>query len=141
MAELGYLAIAPNLYSRKTEVFTEQNIASAMRRFWSLLPERRADLKAINELVNALPLIEREIVRELVINRNATEERMIKDIVGMYNYVKGMYKVEKMGIIGFCMGGGLTFEALTKVPFDASVIYYGRNPGNISDVAKVKGRY
>ncbi|MGC9152776.1 MAG: dienelactone hydrolase family protein, partial [Vulcanisaeta sp.] len=27
LAELGYLAVAPNLYSRRADIFTEQNIA------------------------------------------------------------------------------------------------------------------
>ena len=139
LARLGYLAVAPNLYSRRADIFTEQNIAGVMRRFWSLPPERRADPKAISELMGSLSPIEREIVQELVTNRDATEERMIKDIVDTYNYVKSTYKVEKVGIIGFCMGGGLAFEASTKAPFDASVIYYGRNPRNINDIAKIKG--
>ena len=33
LACLGYLAVAPNLYSRKADLFTEQNIANVMRRF------------------------------------------------------------------------------------------------------------
>nr|WP_202795174.1 dienelactone hydrolase family protein [Vulcanisaeta moutnovskia] len=78
-------------------------------------------------------------MQELVINRDLTEERMVKDIVDTYNYIKSTYKVEKMGIIGFCMGGGLAFEASTRVPFDATVVYYGRNPRNINDIAKIKG--
>ncbi|GAB6946834.1 dienelactone hydrolase family protein [Vulcanisaeta sp. JCM 16161] len=139
LAGLGYLAIAPNLYSRKADIFTEQNIAEVMRRFWSIPPERRADLKAISELMSSLSPTEREIVQELVINRETTEERMVRDIVDTYNYVKSTYKVERMGIIGFCMGGGLAFEASTRVPFDALVIYYGRNPKNINDIAKIKG--
>ncbi|BDR91084.1 dienelactone hydrolase family protein [Vulcanisaeta souniana] len=139
LAGLGYLAIAPNLYSRNASVFTEQNIAGIMRRFWSLPPERRADPKAINELMSTLSQTEREIVQELAINRETTEERMVRDIVDTHNYVKSTYRVERMGIIGFCMGGGLAFEASTRAPFDASVIYYGRNPRNINDIAKIKG--
>ncbi len=139
LAGLGYLAVAPNLYSRKADLFTEQNIAGVMRRFWSLPLERRADPKAINELMSTLSPTEKEIVRELVINREATEERMVRDIVGTYNYVKSTHNVERMGIIGYCMGGGLSFEASTRIPFNASVIYYGRNPKNINDMAKIKG--
>lgn len=139
LAGLGYLAVAPNLYSRRADVLNEQNIANVMRRFWSLPPEKRADPNAINELMSTLSPTEREIVQELVINRETTEERMVRDIVDTYNYVKSTYNVERMGIIGFCMGGGLAFEASTRVPFDASVIYYGRNPRNISDVAKIRG--
>ncbi len=103
LAGLGYLAIAPNLYSRRADVFTEQNIAGVMRRFWTLPPEKRADPKAINELMNSLSQTEREIVQELVINRETTEERMVKDIVDTYNYIKNTYRVERMGIIGYCL--------------------------------------
>nr|WP_202795175.1 dienelactone hydrolase family protein [Vulcanisaeta moutnovskia] len=54
LAGLGYLAVSPNLYSRRADVFTEQNIAGVMRRFWSLPPERRSDPKAVNELMSSL---------------------------------------------------------------------------------------
>ncbi|MFP3216587.1 MAG: dienelactone hydrolase family protein, partial [Vulcanisaeta sp.] len=72
LASLGYLAIAPNLYSRRADLFTEQNIMTVMRRFWSLPPERRTDINAIREFMNSLTPQEREIVNELVINREST---------------------------------------------------------------------
>jgi len=139
LASLGYLAIAPNLYSRGADVFTEERITGVMRRFWSIPPERRASGEAVAELMRTLTVEEQEIVRELVVDRVKTEERMINDVVAAYNHVKETYGVSKVAVMGFCMGGGLAFEALTRVPFDAGVIYYGRNPRNLEDLAKVKG--
>ncbi|WP_069807825.1 dienelactone hydrolase family protein [Vulcanisaeta thermophila] len=138
LAGLGYLAIAPNLYSRRADLLTEQNIMSVMRRFWSLPPDKRTDPSALGEFMKSLTPTEREIVEELVINRDRTEERMVRDIVDTYNYIQQTHKPSKIGIMGFCMGGGLAFEASTRVPFDATIVYYGRNPRNINDVAKVK---
>jgi carboxymethylenebutenolidase len=43
LASQGYLALAPNLYSRRADLLTEQNIMNVMRRFWSLPPERRTE--------------------------------------------------------------------------------------------------
>ena len=138
LANLGYLAIAPNLYSRRADILTEANIMSVMRRFWSIPPERRSDPNAVREFMNSLSPVERAIVEELVLGREATEERMVKDIEATYSYVKEAYRPGKVGIIGFCMGGGLAFEALTRLPLDAGVIYYGRAPRNLDDVGRIK---
>jgi carboxymethylenebutenolidase len=139
LAGLGYLAAAPNLYSREADLFTEQNIAGVMRRFWSLPPERRTDPKAVAELAASLPPQERRVVEELVLNREATEERMVKDVAALYEHLKEAYRPRRIGIIGFCMGGGIAFEALTRVPIDAGVIYYGRAPKRLEDVANIRG--
>nr|KJR72286.1 MAG: carboxymethylenebutenolidase [Vulcanisaeta sp. AZ3] len=139
LANLNYLAVAPNLYSRKAELLTEQNIANVMKRFWSLPPNKRADENAVKELMNTLTPQERDIVNELVINRETTEERMIKDIEALYKHIKETYKPQRIGVIGFCMGGGLAFEAMTRVPLDAGVIYYGRRPKRLEDIAKIRG--
>ena len=138
LANLGYLAIAPNLYSRRADVLTETNIVTVMRKFWSIPPERRSDPSAIRDFMSGLNPVERTVVEELVLGREATEERMVKDIEATYNYIKDAYKPSKVGIIGFCMGGGLSFEALTRLPLDAGVIYYGRAPRNLDDVSKIK---
>ncbi|ABW02315.1 dienelactone hydrolase family protein [Caldivirga maquilingensis] len=138
LASLGYLAVAPNLYSRRSDVLNESNIASVMRMFWSIPPERRSDPNAIKELINSLSPTERIIAEELVLNRESTEERMVKDIEATFNYIKETYKPIKLGVIGFCMGGGLAFESLTRLPFDAGVIYYGRAPRNLDAIANIK---
>ncbi|AWS00319.1 dienelactone hydrolase family protein [Metallosphaera hakonensis] len=137
LAGLGYVALAPNLYSRNKD-FNEQTISGVMRRFFSLPPEKRGDKEAISKLVEGLSDKEKKIYEELVMNRVATEDRMLKDLEHTYEYLKSM-GLPKIGSIGFCMGGGLAFQISTQVPIDATVVYYGRNPRNLEDIARIKG--
>jgi carboxymethylenebutenolidase len=73
---------------------------------------------------------------------------MVKDLAGGINYLKRQRFVgaSKIGIIGFCWGGGkaLLFTTRSK-DLAASVIYYGDNPSNLEDVknitAPVLGHY
>ena len=71
-----------------------------------------------------------------------------KDLTGGINYLKGQSFVGagKIGVIGFCWGGGkaLMFTTRSK-DLAAAVIYYGDNPANLEDVknitAPVLGQY
>ncbi|AEB95066.1 MULTISPECIES: dienelactone hydrolase family protein [Metallosphaera] len=138
LASLGYTVLAPNLYSRNSELFNERTISGVMRRFFSLPPEKRGDQNAISKLVEGLSEDEKKIYQELVVNRASTEDRMIGDLEASYSYLKGL-GLQKFGGIGFCMGGGLIFQLSTMVPLDATVVYYGRNPRQIEDISKVRG--
>lgn len=80
--------------------------------------------------------------------RKLTDEMITKDLTGAVNYLKGQNFVRgnKIGVIGFCWGGGkaLLFTTRSK-DLAASVIYYGSNPPNLEDVknitAPVLGQY
>ncbi|KRX06470.1 hypothetical protein PPERSA_05083 [Pseudocohnilembus persalinus] len=50
-----------------------------------------------------------------------------KDMQGAANYLKEKLGCTKVGIVGFCMGGALTFAALSAYPdvFSAGSPYYG----------------
>ena len=71
-----------------------------------------------------------------------------KDLIGGINYLKRQSFVgaSKIGVIGFCWGGGkaLMFTTRSK-DLAAAVIYYGDNPANLDDVknitAPVLGQY
>ncbi|BCU66632.1 carboxymethylenebutenolidase [Sulfolobales archaeon HS-7] len=138
LANEGYLAVAPNLYSRKINVLTPENIAGVMRRFWSLPPEKRNDAQAISQLLSTLSEKEKEVYSTLMQNRDSLENQMLDDLKSVHKYVMDS-GAKKIGVIGFCMGGGLSFQISTMVPFDATVVYYGRNPRNIGDISKLKG--
>lgn len=71
-------------------------------------------------------------------NRANTEDRMLGDLQQTYNFLKSE-GLSKFGVIGFCMGGGLSFQLSTQLPFDATVVYYGRNPRRLEDISKIKG--
>ena len=80
--------------------------------------------------------------------RKLDDDTLTKDLTGGINYLKGRSFVgaNKVGIIGFCWGGGkaLLFTTRSK-DLAASVIYYGSNPRNLEDVknitAPVLGQY
>lgn len=142
LAEEGFVAMAPHLYSRKEhyELYTQENIMDAMRPMWSLPPEKRRDQAAIQEMLSKSSETSRKIVNDLMFNRQTFEVTMSKDLVEGYKYLKEKpYSNGKMGVVGFCMGGGLAFQISTMVPFDASVIYYGASPKNLDDLSKLKG--
>ena len=76
------------------------------------------------------------------------QETMFKDLSAATNFLKhqNFVRAEKIGVIGFCWGGGkaLAFTTRSK-DLAASVIYYGDNPRNLDDVknitAPVLGQY
>jgi Dienelactone hydrolase and related enzymes len=138
LASLGYTSLAPNLYSREGDLFSPENISGVMRRFFSIPPEKRGDQEFISRIVAELNEREKRIYETLVVNRASTEDRMLKDLEHGYNYLKSM-GISKYGVIGFCMGGGLSFQLSTQLPFDATVVYYGRNPRSIEDISRLKG--
>jgi carboxymethylenebutenolidase len=58
----------------------------------------------------------------------------VKDLMGAQNYIKGQSFVrsDKIGVVGFCWGGGKTFLFTTQSKeLAASVIYYGPIPENL----------
>jgi carboxymethylenebutenolidase len=67
------------------------------------------------------------------------DEPIIKDLTGAVNFLKAQNFVRpKIGVIGFCWGGGkaLMFTTRSK-DLAASVIYYGDNPRNFEDVKNI----
>ena len=76
------------------------------------------------------------------------QETILKDLAGATSFLKrqNFVRAEKIGVIGFCWGGGkaLAFTTRSK-DLAASVIYYGENPRNLDDVknitAAVLGQY
>ena len=141
LAEQGYVALAPHLYSRKEQfdLFTEENIMDAMRPFWALPPEKRGDQATVKELLSKASENSRKIVNEVMFNRQKMEENMIKDLEYAYRYLFQECNTTKKGVVGFCLGGGLAFQLSTQVEFDASIIFYGANPRKIDDLANIKG--
>ena len=76
------------------------------------------------------------------------DEMFTRDLTGAVNHLNGQnfVRAKKIGVTGFCWGGGraLMFTTRNK-DMAASVIYYGENPRNLEDVknitAPVLGQY
>jgi carboxymethylenebutenolidase len=68
------------------------------------------------------------------------EESITNDLTGAINYLKGQsfVRANKIGVTGFCWGGGNTLLIATRnKDLAAAVVYYGRNPKNLDDVKNV----
>src|SRR5919108_5662229 len=68
------------------------------------------------------------------------EDNLTKDLTGAINYLKGQnfVRANKIGVIGFCWGGGNALLIATRdKDLAAAVVYYGRSPKNLDDVKNI----
>jgi len=140
-AREGYVTVAPNLFTRNGDIMNEKNIESAMRHMWSIPPDKRDDPATIQGFMNILSENERKVANIFFLGREEMEKQMAQDLLDCKNHLQSLDFVvkEKLGIMGFCMGGGLTYQLATMYPFSASVPFYGANPKPLSSVEKISG--
>jgi carboxymethylenebutenolidase len=137
----GFATIAPNLFTRNGDIMNEKSIEGAMKPLWSLPPEKRNDPAAIQELAKKMPETERKVMEIFFLGREAMEKQMAADLLSCKDYLQRLSDVrgDRLGITGFCLGGGLTYQLSTMYPFSASVPFYGSNPKPLESVAKISG--
>jgi len=91
----GYLALAPDL-------------------FWRFAPGSELD-----------PDVETEFKQAIDNMMKFEADDGVKDIEALVKYIRAEEGVEKVGAVGFCLGGRLAYMAATRTDVDASVGYYG----------------
>jgi carboxymethylenebutenolidase len=66
---------------------------------------------------------------------------MANDLISCTDYLQNLEFVtkERIGVTGFCLGGGLAYQLSTMFPFGAVVAFYGANPKPLEAVAKITG--
>jgi len=140
-AEEGFVAVAPNLFTRNGDIMTEKNIESAMRPLWSLPPETRNDQSAIQGLMKIMSATDRKVMSIFFLGREEMERQMANDLLSCKDYLKSLSfaRGDRLGITGFCLGGGLTYQVSAMYPFSASVPFYGNNPSPLEAVANIRG--
>ena len=64
---------------------------------------------------------------QLVTNLNNNQDRGLANLKAAYGYLETEMKAKKIGVIGWCMGGGWSLRTALMLPgkIDATVIYYG----------------
>jgi len=139
-AREGYVTVAPNLLTRNADIMTEKNIESAMRHMWSIPPDKRGDTATIQGFMSMLSETERKVAKVFFLGREEMEKQMAQDLLDCKNHLHGLdFVKEKLGITGFCMGGGLTYQLSSMYPFSGSVPFYGANPKPLEAVEKISG--
>lgn len=139
-AQEGFVALAPHLFSRHG-VMTEGNVERAMRAMFSVPPAKRNDPATVQQVMKRMSDTERRVAEIFFLGREALEKTMIgdllscKDLLQSQSFVRG----DRLGITGFCMGGGLAYQMSTLYPFGATVPFYGANPKPIDSVARISG--
>ncbi len=71
-----------------------------------------------------------------------SREGVVQDLQSAFDYLKSRpyVKADRIGVIGYCWGGGNSLLMATRVrELRTAVVYYGPNPPNIDDVANIAG--
>lgn len=137
-AQQGYVSVAPHLFSRQKDLLTEQAIEKTMMQMWQIPPEKRNDPAALQNLMTRLSENDRKVINFFT-GREQAEKVMTEDLLCCMSYAKTLEMVdgERLGITGFCLGGGLTYQLATEYPFKAAVPFYGANPKPLDAVGKI----
>ena len=140
-AEHGFVAMAPHLFSRHGSIITESNVEKAMKSMFVVPPEKRNDRETIQNIMKNMPETERKVVEIFFLGRDAMEKTMVGDLLSCKDFLKGQDFVmgDRLGVTGFCMGGGLAYQLSTVYPFGATIPFYGANPKPIDSIANISG--
>lgn len=69
------------------------------------------------------------------------QEDINSDLLASVTYLKSQSFVKpKLGVVGFCWGGGNSLlTAINSKDIASCIVFYGRNPANLDDVQKIAG--
>jgi carboxymethylenebutenolidase len=96
LAQEGYFAVAPELFHR------------TLPQGGTMPYPANNDFSSIAPHINAI-----------------TREKSLADLEAAYDWLKGELKSDKIGCVGFCMGGSTSFTANSRLPLKAAVSFYG----------------
>ena len=100
-ASLGYLAVAPDVFWRQKEGI-----------------ELDAD-------------VEEQFHEAVGYMMQHDFDAGIRDVEATIRWIRRTEGVEKVGLVGFCMGGKIAYQTATRTDIDASVGYYGVGIGGM----------
>ncbi len=74
------------------------------------------------------------------LSRALPNDRAVRDLKAAFDELAGRKDVDpkRIGVIGWCMGGGLALDLAEEAPVAATVVYYGRLPTEATTIAKLK---
>ena len=145
IANEGYVVLAPHLYSFSSEissVFSEPNVATAMRFMNTLQRERMRDGAYVHSELEKVPAQERETVQRVMgmMFGGLPMDKLTTASVDGVGFLKSLEYVdrEKIGTVGFCFGGSISINTACSTNTAACIIFYGNNPDPIDKVEKIQ---
>ncbi len=138
-AEQGYVALAPHLFSRPElgRILTPANISAALAFMGGLDPQRRSDMAYIGQKMARLPEGQRQIVGQTnaALFGDETHEGVIQDLRAAVDFLnlQSYVKAGQIASLGFCWGGGMSFNLACRARLAGSVVFYGSNPPRSGD--------
>lgn len=94
-ADQGYMALAPDI-------------------FWRFAPGVELDPDVPDQMQEAFGYF-----------GQYDPDKGVKDIEAAIRFLRGYEGIDKVGLVGFCLGGRMAYMAATRTDIDASVGYYG----------------
>ena len=137
----GYVALAPDLYSKPGMPVTPQEIEKGMGFMMSLPPSEMRNHEYVAARIQELPKDDGEVVGKAMrwlTGRNLDEH--VPDLKAGFEWVARNGSVDKNRIfaIGFCMGGTLVGRlAAEGTELAGASIFYGENPA-AEKIARIK---
>jgi carboxymethylenebutenolidase len=139
IAAAGYVALAPDLYAVKGErpaALGRERVAAAMAAMRTFPPGAFGDPAARDAGLAQLPEAERRPVGETLgqlfvgfRDRMPAMLSALRDAVRYLRHERPETREQKVGCVGFCMGGGLSALLACEEPeLSAAVVYYGGAP-------------
>jgi carboxymethylenebutenolidase len=148
-ANEGYVALAPDLYTGEwREVMSPERIAAGMAFLRNAPQEVQRDPSKLESALAEKPQEERDATKMLAAVMSPNQRfSFAEDLLGAVEYLESRPEVDgdRIGSIGFCMGGAVSGYLATLSPdLRAAAIFYGQNPPleRIPDIqARVLGIY
>lgn len=134
-AQAGYVALAPDLYSRggRPDMLSEGRIEAVKSFLNTVPPGAWHDRSQMQESLAKLPTAEGQAIGETLGRLFAPRDNdaLIADLSAWLDYLSSLAACsgQPIGSIGYCMGGGLSFELATSDErIRVAQVYYGSAP-------------
>jgi len=143
-AAQGYVAFAPDLFSSSSELkglLTPANIMSAMAFMRTVPNDRRGDTSFIQSELAKLPKEQSAVIQDVMgkLYNESFRGSLIKEAAKVVEFIDAQpfVKKGKVGVIGFCFGGTVSFNVACETRTAATVVFYGENPSPIERIQNI----
>jgi carboxymethylenebutenolidase len=141
----GFAVLAPDLMGSDPALaptFAPQNVAAVMQFMATLPPGKMRDQAFVQQEMAKLPEERRAPVGMFfatAFGGKLPYARFATEMTAAYDYLKGQSYANpaKVGSLGFCFGGGMSFRLACTGTTQACVVFYGQSPDPIDQVEKM----